>query len=154
VLTYQALFEPAVEGGFVITFPDLPFGVSQADSEEDGVIEAVALLETIIGELIKKGEPFPAAKRRRGQNYRSVVLPSLSSVKAELYREFLASGIRKAELAKHLEISEGHLERLFDFRRGRRLELLEAAFSALGKRLVIEVVPTKPPTGHRNSAAG
>jgi len=66
-------------------------------------------------------------------------LPALASVKAELYREFLASGMRKSELARRLGISRGNIERLFDLHHSSRLEHLEAAFAALGRRLLIGV---------------
>jgi antitoxin HicB len=138
VYTYDALFEPAEEGGFVITFPDLPFGVTEGDDEKEGMEMAVDCIETVLGELIKKGEPL-LAKKRRGKNYRAIKLPALSEAKTELYRQFLASGVRKAELARRLGISKTNIDRLFDFKHSSRLELLDAAFAALGKRLTIGV---------------
>jgi antitoxin HicB len=138
VYTYDALFEPAEEGGFVITFPDLPFGITQGDDEKEGMEMAVDCIETVLGELIKKGEPL-LARKRRGKNYRAIKLPALSEAKTELYRQFLASGVRKAELARRLGISKTNIDRLFDFKHSSRLELLDAAFAALGKRLTIGV---------------
>jgi antitoxin HicB len=96
VYTYDALFEPAEEGGFVITFPDLPFGVTQGDDEKEGMEMAVDCIETVLGELIKKGEPLPVAKKRRGKNYRAIKLPALSEAKTELYRQFsLLASVRR-----------------------------------------------------------
>jgi antitoxin HicB len=137
--TYDALFEPAEEGGVVITFPDLPFGVTQSEDEKEGMEMAVDCIETVLGDLIKKGESLPVAKRRRGKNYRAIKLPALSEAKTELYRQFLASGVRKSELARRLGISKTNVDRLFDFKHSSRLELLDAAFAALGKRLIIGV---------------
>jgi predicted RNase H-like HicB family nuclease len=34
-MEYPVLFDPADEGGFVITFPDFGWGVSQGDNEGD-----------------------------------------------------------------------------------------------------------------------
>jgi antitoxin HicB len=56
-----------------------------------------------------------------------------------LYREFLASGIRKPELARRLGIPKAHVDRLFDLRHHSRLDQIEAAFKALGKEISIEV---------------
>jgi predicted RNase H-like HicB family nuclease len=70
VQTYDALFELAEEGGFVITFPDLSFGVTQAMTKKKEWKMAVDCIETVLGELIKKGQPLPVAKKRRGKNYR------------------------------------------------------------------------------------
>ena len=139
MITYQAFFDPAEEGGFVITFPDLGHGATQGEDEKDGMEMAADFMESVMGEMIKRGEAFPAARKHRGKNYRSVSLPALASIKAELYREFLASGIRKVELARRIGIPKGHVDRLFDFRHSSRLELLDAAFAAIGKRLTIGV---------------
>jgi len=46
---------------------------------------------------------------------------------------FLASGIRKAELARRLGIPKTTVDRLFDLDRHTRLDQIEAAFAALGK---------------------
>jgi antitoxin HicB len=63
----------------------------------------------------------------------------MQAAKTELYREFLASGIRKAELARRLGIPKTNVDRLFDLRHQSRLDQIEAAFQALGKVLSIEV---------------
>ena len=50
-----------------------------------------------------------------------------------------ASGIAKAALAQKLGIPTANVDRLFDFKNHTRLEQIEAAFHALGKRLTIDV---------------
>ena len=37
MLQYTALFQPAEEGGFVVTFPDIPSAITQGDTEEDAL---------------------------------------------------------------------------------------------------------------------
>ena len=138
-MEYFALFEPAAEGGFVITFPDFGWGVSQGDTERDANEMAAALLQTIVQEHIRNGEPLPKARKRRGRNFRPVALPALQAAKARLYREFCAAGIRKAELARRLKIPQPNIDRLFDLGHNSRLDLIDSAFRALGKQLVIDV---------------
>ena len=48
-------------------------------------------------------------------------------MKAELYRAFTATGIRKADLARRLGISRSNVDRLFDLKHQSRLDQLEAA---------------------------
>lgn len=43
-MAYAARFEPADEGGFIITIPDFGWGVSQGDSEQEAREMAFALL--------------------------------------------------------------------------------------------------------------
>jgi antitoxin HicB len=139
MIASQALFEPAEEGGFVITFPDLGYGATQGEDESDGMEMAEDFMQLAIEDLIDKGETLPEARKYRGKNYRTVGMSVMAGLKAELYKEFCGSGIRKAELARRLGISKGNVDRLFDFKHSTRLEMLDAAFAALGKRLVIGV---------------
>ncbi len=60
--------------GFPTSRSASPQGVDPADATD----VAIDRLETVIGELIKKGRPLPVAKKHRGKNYRPVSLPALS----------------------------------------------------------------------------
>ena len=138
-MEYAALFEPAEEGGFVITIPDFGWGFSQGDTEAEGRQMAAALLQTLVQEHIRKREALPCPTRRRGKKYRFVRLSALQCAKAELYMAFLASGMRKAELARRLGIPKTNVDRLFDLDNHTRLDQIEAAFAVLGKRIALEV---------------
>lgn len=136
----NALFEPDTEkGGFVVTFPDFPWGVTQGDTEEEATEMAVDAITLVIDELIKRGEEIPRQSKVRGRKYRVIDLPALAAAKVELYRAFRASGIRKAELARRIGISKGNVERLFSLRHRSRLDQIEAALAAVGKKLAVLV---------------
>jgi antitoxin HicB len=47
--------------------------------------------------------------------------------------------VTKAELARRMGQPKQQVERLFDLRRASRMDQIERAFAALGKRLAIEV---------------
>src|ERR1017187_6051798 len=102
MLSYRALLEPGEEGGFVVTFPDLGHGATQGESEAEAMEMAADFLASVISDYIASGEPLPPPKKHPGKKYRTVPLPALAAAKAELYRTFLASGVRKAELARRL----------------------------------------------------
>jgi antitoxin HicB len=138
-MEYTALFEPTGSGAFVITFPDFGWGVSQGDDEEDARTMATALLQTLIQEHIRNGEPLPDPTKPRGRKYRVIRLQAMQDAKAELYRQFLSSGLRKSELARRLDIPKTVVDRLFNLNHHSRLPHIEAAFRALGKELTIEV---------------
>jgi antitoxin HicB len=138
-MNYQALFEPAEEGGFVVTFPGFEFGVTQGDTEEEALEMAADALALVIESYIEQGKPLPKPSQYRGRKYRTVRLPAMQAMKAELYREFLASGMRKVDLARRLGIPKTVVDRLFDLNHHSRLDQIEAAFRALGKELAIEV---------------
>jgi antitoxin HicB len=138
-MEYSALFEPVEEGGFVVTFPDFEWGVTQGDSEQDAVEMAQDALRTMLAEQIRKGEPLPNPSHPRGKMYRTIALPALEGAKAQLYTAFRNSGLRKTELAQRLKIPKTTVDRLFDFKNHTRMDQLEAAFAALGKQMRVEV---------------
>jgi antitoxin HicB len=138
-MEYAALFEPADEGGYVITFPDFGWGVSQGDNEQEARAMALALLQTLTQEHIRKGEALPRPSKPRGKKYRLIRLPALQGAKAELYNAFMAAGIRKSEFGRRLGIPKTTVDRLFDFDNRTRLDQIEAAFQALGKQIAVIV---------------
>ncbi|MGO9011346.1 MAG: type II toxin-antitoxin system HicB family antitoxin [Bryobacteraceae bacterium] len=138
-MKYPALFEPAEEGGFVITFPDVEGAISQGDGEQDALEMARDALVTMLAHSIRHGKPVQPPTQPRGRKYRMIELPAMVALKTELYIAFQGSGIRKAELARRLGIPKTTVDRLFDFANHTRLDQIEAAFAALGKRIALEV---------------
>ena len=141
MVAYYARFEPDPESDrfFTITFPDMAWGFSQGEDEQDGRGMALDLLRTMLAEHIRKGDEIPRAKVYRGSRYRQITLPALEAAKVELYRAFRESGMRKTDLARALGISKTNIDRLFALNRKSRFDQIEAAFTALGKRVDIEV---------------
>jgi antitoxin HicB len=136
---YLALFEPDREaGGYVVTFPDFGYGVTQGETDKEAMEMAQDLLMLTIGDYIREGKQLPAPSRRRGAKFRAVPLPALHTAKVDLYRAFLESGLKKAEFARRIGIPKTHIERLFSLRHHSRLNQIEAALAALGKRLHVE----------------
>ncbi len=130
-MEYSALFEPAEEGGFVITFPDWDWGVTQGEHEADA--------RDMIAHSIRHRKPVPAPSQPRGRKYRMIELPAMVALKTELYIAFKESGLTKTSLAAKLGIPKTTVDRLFDFKNHTRLDQIEAAFRVLGKELMIDV---------------
>ena len=137
--SYLALFEPDLKaGGYVVTFPDFGYGVTQGETDEEAMDMARDLLMLTVGDYIRAGKPLPVPARRRGVKFRPVPLPALQTAKVDLYTAFLESGLKKAEFARRIGIPKTHIERLFSLRHHSRLDQIEAALAALGKRLHVE----------------
>ena len=136
---YLALFEPDPKaGGYVITFPDFGYGATQGETDAEAMDMAQDLLMLTIGDYIRESKPLPVPRRHRGAKFRPVALPALQAAKVDLYASFLESGLKKAEFARRIGIPKTHIERLFSLRHHSRLDQIEAAFAALGKRLHVE----------------
>jgi antitoxin HicB len=138
-MEYPAVFDAAEEDGFIVKFPDFDWGVTQGDTEEEARDMAEDAIRTMIRELIRQGKEIPRPSKPRGRKCRMIRLAALDAAKAELYMAFLGSGIRKTDLARRLGIPKTTIDRLFDLDRHTRLDQMEAAFAALGKRLSIEI---------------
>ena len=137
---YLALFEPDRKaGGYVVTFPDFGYGVTQAETEEEAMEMAQDLLMLTIGDYIRESKPLPAPRRHRGSKFRPVPLPALQAAKVDLYTAFRESGLKKAEFARRIDIPKTHIDRLFSLRHHSRLDQIESACAALGKRLHVEM---------------
>jgi len=137
--SYWALFEPDQKaGGYVVTFPDFGYGVTQGETDSEAMEMAQDLLMLTIADYIRESKPLPKPKRHRGSRIRPITLPALQAAKVDLYGAFLESGLKKADFARRIGIPKTHVERLFSLRHHSRLDRIEAAFAALGKHLHVE----------------
>jgi antitoxin HicB len=140
MLEYPALFEPDRKtGGYVATFPDFSFGVTQGETIQEALLMAADLLEILIADRIGQDLDLPRPSKRRAKQYRLVSLPALQDAKATLYQAWRDSGIKKSELARRLHIPKSNVDRLFALDHHSRLGQIEAAFAALSKKIVIQV---------------
>lgn len=57
--SFTAVFEPAEEGGYVVTVPALPGCISEGDSYEEALGNIREALTAYIESLKKHGEPIP-----------------------------------------------------------------------------------------------
>jgi antitoxin HicB len=137
-MEYPAVFEPAQEGGFVITFPDVDGAISQGDDEQDAREMARDALITMLAHCIRHGKAIQRPSQPKGRKYRMIALPAIVALKTELYLAFKSSGLTKTALALKLGIPKTTVDRLFDFRNHTRIDQIEAAFTALGKRLSVQ----------------
>ncbi len=57
---YPAIFHPAEEGGFWVSFPDLPECLTEGDSAEDAYQMAIEALGLALTDRSRNQEPIPA----------------------------------------------------------------------------------------------
>lgn len=61
---YSVLFEPAEEGGFVVTCPSLPGLVTEGDTLDEARAMAADAIRGYLETLAKDGQPFPPEDSR------------------------------------------------------------------------------------------
>ena len=60
---YTVLFEPAEEGGYIVTCPALPGLVTEGDTYEEAHARAMEAIEAYLESLQMDGLPFPPDKK-------------------------------------------------------------------------------------------
>ena len=128
------------ENGLVnVYFPDVPGVQTFGDDEEEALARAVDAIESMFMVLIQDREDIPRPRApKRGE--KTITLPALTTAKLELYQAMRAAGVGKAELARRLNCHLPQIDRLLDLGHASRLDQLEQAFAALGKRLEVAVL--------------
>jgi len=143
-LAYPAIFTPDTEdGGFVITFPDIPEAITQADSIEESLEEATDCLDEAICGRLRLKKPLPEPSTLEEGQY-LVDIPTQTVVKMLLVEALAESAINKVELARRIKCDEKEVRRLLDPKHASKLSKLEVALKALGCKLIIEKVRTGP----------
>ncbi|KDR36386.1 type II toxin-antitoxin system HicB family antitoxin [Caballeronia grimmiae] len=138
MLSYPVNLELDTNNSYLVTFPDIPEAISAGDDEDEALLNALDALESAIEIYFdeKRQLPMPS-KPKKGQPV--VILPALVVSKVLLANEMLRQGVRKAELARRLNVHMPQVDRLLNPRHSSKLEAIEAALLTLGKRLSISV---------------
>jgi antitoxin HicB len=124
------------EGGYVVTFPDIPEAVTQGETEEEALNMAREALETALEFYFEDNRAVPhPSSPEPGQ--RVVTLPPSLSAKILLLNEMVIQNIRPAELARRLNTTPQAVNRMTDIRHTTRIDGIDAALHALGRRMEI-----------------
>ncbi|MBK1718594.1 type II toxin-antitoxin system HicB family antitoxin [Thiocystis violacea] len=134
---YPVILEAQPEGGFVVTFADVPEAITQGEDEDEALLYAVDALETALSFYVEARRPLPVPSAADG---RPTVRPSaLECAKLGVYQAMTEQGIRKAELARRLGWHLPQVDRLFDLKHASRFDQIEAAARVLGRRIEVRV---------------
>jgi antitoxin HicB len=128
---------PQPEGGFTVTFPDLPEAITQGDSEDEAAARAEDALVTALSFYTDQAERLPRPSSARGRPLAYV--PPLVAAKLALHDAMLAAGVSNVALARRLGTDEKTVRRLRDPLHQSRINQVDAALRALGKRMGIVI---------------
>jgi antitoxin HicB len=117
---------------------DAPGTLTVGRDEADASAQAVDALITLFAALTDEGAPIPRPSRpKRGAPV--ATLPPMVAAKLAIYQAMRDAGLTQSALAERLGCDPRQVRRLLDLDHNSRLDQLEAALAALGKRLIIEV---------------
>jgi antitoxin HicB len=135
-MKYPVRLKAEKEGGYVVTFPDIPEAITQGEDIDDALLHAADALESALDFYFegRRRIPPPSAPKR-GQ--RTVELSPSVAAKVLLLNEMLRQKVRPAELARRIGTTPQEVSRLTNLRHASKIDRVDAAMRALGKRLIV-----------------
>lgn len=122
------------DGGYVVTCRDLPEAITQGETIEEALTEAADCLEEAVAARIDDGRDIPMpSESKRGE--RAVSVPPSMAFKAAVYLAVREAGISNSEFARRMHLDEKEARRILDPHHPTKLPRIEAALSALGRRV-------------------
>ena len=122
------------DGGFVVTFPDLP----EAITLEQALNEAADCLEESIAVRIDDKLAIPQPSILKNEEY-LIAVPAQTALKAALYLAMCEKGMSKVELASTLNIHEKEVRRILNPHHATKLSTMERTLAVLGQRIELQI---------------
>ena len=141
-LAYPARFTPEAEGGFTVTFGDLPEAITHGANESDARAMAAEVLELAVAERMDRGADIPSASPA-GPGEIPVSLRPLLAAKVALHCTLARDRVTKSDLARRLGVDEAVVRRMLHPRRATRIDNVALALDALGVTLQVTAVSAR-----------
>lgn len=135
---YAIRFEQDTAPGLAVYCRDLPQLNSYGDDEAHAMAEAVDAIESTLSIYVDERKAIPEATPAQ-PGEKVVYLPAVTVAKIVLWNTMIERDMRKADLRRLLGVHQVQGDRLVDFLHTSKMEQVEAALSALGKRLTVSV---------------
>jgi antitoxin HicB len=133
---YDMVAQP--EGGFTVTFPDVPEAITEGDTAAEVRQRAEDALVTALSFYTDAGRPVPKPSPAYGRPL--AVVPILEAAKLALHETMLVDQVSNVELGRRLGMDEKAVRRLRDPLHRSHIGQVEAALRALGRRLEVSVL--------------
>lgn len=137
--SFPARFEADPEGGFSVTFRDVPEAITQGDTLEEAQAEAVNALVTAMEFYFEDNRPVPEPSSP-GEGEELVTLPTSVATKVMLLNLMLHERKRPVDLARSMHVKPQEVTRIMNLHHATKIDTLVAAFGALGRQLEVKVI--------------
>ena len=135
---FAARIEPDPEGGFLVTFPDVPEAITSGNAMAEARANGSEALGLALRGIAALGRPLPQQKAR-GKGLVPIAVAPDTALKLAVIEAFAKSGLSKRELARRLGKAETEARRILDPDHPTKLPLLQATLGLLGKEIVVSV---------------
>lgn len=121
----------------LVTCPDLPEVTTFGEDEADALLRAKGAIEEALAARIVHREEIPNPSAADGTL--TVALDTNAALKVLLWQAMQKEGLRKADLARRLGWHAPQIDRILDLNHHSRTDLLDQAFAALGRRVLVAI---------------
>ena len=137
IYTYPCDLVPDEDGGFLVTFPDIPEAITGGKTRAEALEMAQdALTVALAGYVIANWSiPIPS---RLSEGQELIRLDPIPAAKLALYNAMCEQGISEAELALRLGASESVVNKLLIPDRYTHITSVMKALQAVGRSLIIQ----------------
>ena len=137
--SFPATLTPDLDdGGYIVTFRDLPEAITQGDSIEAALQEASDCIEEALAARIDDLLDIPEPSDMLENEY-LVTVPMQTALKAAVNLAMSESKMNQVQLANALKVDEKEVRRILDPHHGTKLATLERTLNVLGKKAVLSV---------------
>jgi len=134
--TYKATFQADPDGGFVVTFADVPEAITHGETMKEAVASAREALDLALRGIMQEGRALPAPVATEGHD---IAVGADVAAKLALIQAFREAGISKSELARRIGKTENEARRLLDPDHASKIGVMADALEALGQEIVLSV---------------
>jgi antitoxin HicB len=137
--SYLAIIEPDPDGGFLVSFPDVPEALTSSDDLAEAKTNASDALGMALRGYLAHGLPLPKPAARAAKGRVEIAVDVTDALKLAVIEAFRASGLSKAEVARRLGKAETEAHRILDPDHHTKVKALDEALALFGKRAVISI---------------
>ena len=132
---YPCVLTPEEEGGYSVSFPNVPEALTCGDDRDEALAMAEDALAVGLGAYVQCREEIPApGPIAPGQEV--VAVPLVVAAKLALYSAMREQGLTKVGLARLMGLSEGAVRKLLNPGHRSHIRQVERALRKVGRRLV------------------
>ncbi|QCR38958.1 type II toxin-antitoxin system HicB family antitoxin [Nissabacter sp. SGAir0207] len=121
-------------GVYIVSFPDIPEALTQGHTRDEALEMARDALVTAFEFYFEDDEAIPAPGDVTGDY---VEVPASVAAKVLMLNTFKASRLTRVELAARMGIKKQEVSRIFDLRHTTKIDTIQSALSAMGRKLVL-----------------
>lgn len=135
---YPATLTPNGEGGYIVTFRDVPEAITEIWDKNELKETATDCLVTAVDFYIEDHRLFPAPSKTKKDGV-IIQLPISISAKILLLNTMVSGNIRPVDLAKKMGIKPQEVNRIIDTGHTTKIDTIAKALSVLGKNLQLSI---------------